>query len=73
MFRAHSHRRSVLALVFLFYTLFYTSTVSHASPANDNKPHWLLVSSSHFVVLTDADEKKANEVLLRFEQMRSGF
>jgi tetratricopeptide (TPR) repeat protein len=69
MFRAHSHLRSFLALVFISCT----GTVSPAAPANDNKPHWILVSSSHFSVLTDADEKKANEVLLRMEQMRLVF
>ena len=67
MFRAYSHLRSVLALVFC------ASTASLATPANENKPHWILVSSSHFSVLTDADEKKANEVLLRMEQMRAVF
>src|SRR5450759_1289604 len=69
MFRAHSHLRSVLALVFIFCA----GAASPAAPANEARPHWILVSSSHFAVLTDADEKKANEVLLRMEQMRAIF
>jgi tetratricopeptide (TPR) repeat protein len=66
MFRAR-YPRSLLALLF---TLWISTTSFHAS---ESKPHWLLVSSSHFAVLTDADEKKANDVLLRFEQMRVVF
>ncbi len=69
MFRAHSYLRGILALVFVSYI----STAVFAAPASEAKPHWLLVSSSHFSVLTDADEKKANEVLLRMEQMRAIF
>ncbi len=67
MCRAHSHLRIVLLLILLL-------TVGNSSRAADQpKQHWILVSSSHFSVLTDADEKKANEVLLRFEQMRVVF
>jgi hypothetical protein len=68
---AHSCQRSVL--VSIFFILFSTSIASPAAPASENKPHWILVSSSHFSVLTDADEKKANAVLLRMEQMRIVF
>ena len=34
---------------------------------------WLRVSSDHFIVLTDAGEKKGHEVAARFEQMRAMF
>jgi tetratricopeptide (TPR) repeat protein len=44
------------------------TTISRAS-----EPHWIRVSSSHFSVMTDADEKRAHEVAVRFEQMRSVF
>src|ERR1700751_6299063 len=34
---------------------------------------WLEIRSGHFIVVTDAGEKKGREVALRFEQMRSSF
>jgi tetratricopeptide (TPR) repeat protein len=34
---------------------------------------WIEVRSPHFVIITDAGEKKGREVALRFEQMRSAF
>jgi tetratricopeptide (TPR) repeat protein len=66
MFRAYFHLRSILALTFVI-------VFSICASASEAKQHWILVSSSHFAVLTDADEKKANEVLLRMEQMRVVF
>ncbi len=41
--------------------------------ARDKPPRWILVSSSHFAVLTDADDAPAHEVLVSFEQMSSEF
>jgi len=38
-----------------------------------DQPQWLRISSDHFVVLTDAGEKKGHEVVARFEQMRAMF
>ncbi|HEV2698538.1 MAG TPA: hypothetical protein VGU90_11145, partial [Terriglobales bacterium] len=35
--------------------------------------HWLRVSSDHFVVLTDANQKKGHEISAHFEQMRAIF
>src|SRR5689334_1837025 len=35
------------------------------------EPRWLQVQSPHFVVITDAGEKRAREVVFHFEQMRS--
>jgi tetratricopeptide (TPR) repeat protein len=34
---------------------------------------WLQINSAHFVVITDAGDKKGREVALRFEQMRAVF
>jgi Flp pilus assembly protein TadD len=41
--------------------------------ARDKPPRWILVSSSHFAVLTDADDAPAHEVLVSFEQMSAEF
>ncbi|MBV8052782.1 MAG: hypothetical protein JOZ80_16465 [Acidobacteriaceae bacterium] len=41
--------------------------------AASNEPHWIRVDSDHFSVITDADEKKAHDVIARFEQMRAEF
>jgi tetratricopeptide (TPR) repeat protein len=41
--------------------------------AHAAEPHWIRISSSHFSVVTDADDKKGHEVIVRFEQMRSTF
>ena len=38
-----------------------------------DEPRWLEVHSPHFVVLTDAGEKRGREVALRMEQMRAVF
>jgi hypothetical protein len=38
-----------------------------------DQQRWLEVHSPHFVVITDAGEKKGREVALRFEQMRAVF
>ena len=43
------------------------------SSARDKPPRWILVSSSHFAVLTDADDTPAHEVLVSFEQMSAEF
>jgi len=39
----------------------------------DDQPHWLRISSDHFLVLTDAGQKKGHEIVGRFEQMRTLF
>src|SRR5947209_14081315 len=38
-----------------------------------DQPQWQRISSDHFIVLTDAGEKKGHEVAARFEQMRAMF
>jgi len=37
------------------------------------EPPWLEIHSTHYMVITDAGEKKGREVALRFEQMRAVF
>ena len=37
------------------------------------EPHWNRFDSTHFSVLTDAEEKQGHEVIARFEQMRAVF
>jgi tetratricopeptide (TPR) repeat protein len=39
----------------------------------DDQPHWLRISTDHFIVLTDAGAKKGHEIVARFEQMRAVF
>jgi tetratricopeptide (TPR) repeat protein len=43
------------------------------APARSDQPHWIRVNSSHFSVVTDADESKGHDVAARFEQMRLVF
>jgi len=43
------------------------------APARSDEPHWIRVNSSHFSVVTDADEKHGRDVVVRFEQMRAVF
>lgn len=42
-------------------------------PLHAGEPKWLQISSSHFLVITDAGPKKGHEVAARFEQMRGVF
>jgi len=42
------------------------------SPAA-GEPPWLEINSAHYIVITDAGEKRGREVALRFEQMRAVF
>src|SRR6266851_8426994 len=54
-------------LIFVFLVLCLTEPMSAADQ------QWLRISSDHFIVLTDAGEKKGHEVVARFEQMRAMF
>ena len=38
-----------------------------------NEPQWLELRSTHYIVVTDAGERRGREVALRFEQMRAVF
>jgi hypothetical protein len=62
MLRTHPFLATLLVLLLCF-----------ASPVRAAEPHWIRVDSSHFSVLTDANEKKRREVNVRFEQMRVVF
>jgi Flp pilus assembly protein TadD len=42
-------------------------------PLHAGEPKWLQISSSHFLVVTDAGPKTGHEVAARFEQMRGVF
>src|SRR5580693_8070313 len=55
-------------LVVLLFAV--SASVSSAFAA---EPHWIRVASSHFLVLTDGDEKQGREVAVHFEQMRAVF
>jgi hypothetical protein len=44
-----------------------------AMSAHAAEPHWLRISSDHFIVLTDANQKRGHEIAARFEQMRAVF
>lgn len=52
---------------------FTVGNLSSATSKRSNEPKWVRMSSAHFSVLTDADEKKRGEVILRLEQMRDIF
>jgi len=56
----------------LFVVLLFTVSAL-ASSAYAAEPHWIRVASSHFLVLTDGDEKQGREIVVRFEQMRAVF
>ena len=66
MFRPRVFR---VLLVMLFASIALRPRKLEAS----SEPHWIRVDSDHFSVLTDSDEKKAHEVVARFEQMRAVF
>ena len=68
MARGSSIPISALALI-----LSLSSPPSSSFAATEEKSPWLEIRSTHFVVITDAGEKKGREVALRFEQMRAVF
>src|SRR5208337_2532968 len=52
---------------------FCAAAVMAVPLAHAAEPRWIRVSSSHFLVVTNADQKQGQEVVVRFEQMRSTF
>ena len=66
MVRIHSIPISLLLAMVLGFFLPVSSRAAEPSP-------WLEIHSTHFIVITDAGEKKGKEVALRFEQMRAVF
>lgn len=53
--------------------LWCSSLFAASKRAEDKEPRWIRVSSDHFSVLTDADEKRGREVAVRMEQLRAAF
>src|ERR1700688_3469642 len=60
-------------LTLRFVILFLLLRCAPLAPARSDEPHWIRVNSSHFSVVTDADEKHGHDVAVRFEQMRAVF
>jgi Flp pilus assembly protein TadD len=52
---------------------FYLVVTFFVKPSFGADVHWVEVKSPHFIVATDAGEKRGREVALRFEQMRAVF
>jgi tetratricopeptide (TPR) repeat protein len=61
--RTHSFRFR-LAL-FAFAIAFFPLAHSRS-----DEPHWVRVSTDHFAVVTDGDDRRARDIAVRFEQMR---
>ena len=66
MARTHPITISFLNALLLGVLLSASASAAEQSP-------WLEIHSTHFTVITDAGEKKGQEVALRFEQMRAVF
>ncbi len=69
------HPRNILVRKIVFVLSLWAG-VSCAFPAQAAQPaksKWLRISSDHFSLLTDADEKHGREAVVRLEQMRSVF
>src|SRR5579872_3092700 len=52
---------------------FLLFVLSASIPAHTTDEKWLRISSDHFTVLTDANQKKGHEIAARFEQIRAVF
>ncbi len=55
-------------LIIITLALLLCRPLAHA---RSDEPHWIRINTDHFSVVTDADEKRGREVVVRFEQMRS--
>jgi tetratricopeptide (TPR) repeat protein len=55
--------------LFVLVLLFAPLSASAGNPSQ----HWLQVTSPHFIVITDSNEKQARHIAAQFEQMRSVF
>jgi Tfp pilus assembly protein PilF len=65
---AHPERSSSI-----FRCLAFVFVLCALSPSFAAEPQWVEVRSPNFSVVTDAGEKRAREVAMRFEQMRAVF
>ena len=62
-----------LPLRFVFLTVVLLLCRASLAPARSDESHWIRVNSSHFSLVTDADDIKGHGVAARFEQMRAVF
>jgi tetratricopeptide (TPR) repeat protein len=62
-----------LSLRFIFLTVVLLLCRAPLAPARSDESHWIRVNSSHFSVVTDADDIKGHAVAARFEQIRAVF
>jgi len=60
-------------LRFIFFALALLLCRAPLAPARSDESHWIRVNSSHFSLVTDADNIKGHDVAARFEQMRALF
>jgi len=65
--------RSQSAIVRVLLSVCVVLWPSLAARTAEQPSPWLEVHSAHYIVITDAGEKKGKEVALRFEQMRAVF
>jgi Flp pilus assembly protein TadD len=68
-----SRIHSLTSRLIFFITFALLLLCAPLAPARSDQPHWIRVNSSHFSVVTDADESKGHDVAARFEQMRLVF
>ena len=61
------------SLLSRFVFLVFLLCSARLAPARSDQSHWIRVNSSHFSVVTDADERHGRDAVIRFEQMRSAF
>ncbi len=66
-------RIRLLARCLFLAVLMFSAPASSVASTRNSEPKWIRVSSAHFSVLTDANEKKGREISLRLEQMRDIF
>jgi tetratricopeptide (TPR) repeat protein len=66
-------RIQFVALRFIFLTAVLLLCRAPLAPARSDESHWIRVNSSHFSLVTDADDIKGHAVAARFEQMRAVF
>jgi tetratricopeptide (TPR) repeat protein len=62
----------IAPIVFSLISAIMVAAISPSAPAAEQSP-WLEIHSTRYTVITDAGEKKGDEVALRFEQMRAVF
>ena len=63
--RLASPERNLSFPRFLGMLLLWAAAFSRCASARSDEPHWIRVSSDHFAVVTDANEKKARETVAR--------